>query len=259
MSQSLASHYVEAIERSFVAAEVWNWPRKRSSGEPSPDLRLLGKNIAGPVATVTLQNGVALETRLRVASHHDLVLSGGAVTNIPVMGQVVDVVVRWDERNIVANTKAIVHWSGNIAGQNVVALFTMESLDSVAEKCANDDGRGEVRFPLNLPAAIEVSKGKDVFGQIVDYSLSGCQFVAEEPVELDVDYSLTVLMPNSSVEMALRPRWVLNSEVGFQMGCTFTPEQGVLLACRHHPLPTGLSCPLRPQTTNWTGRNDDAI
>lgn len=258
MGQSLTSRYIEAVQRSFAAADTWTWPRKRKVGEPAPDARLLGRNISGPVACLTLQNGIAIETRLRAVSKHDLVLSGSAVTSIPVMGQVVDVVVRWEERNIITKTQAIVHWAGNIAGQNVVALFTIEPLELSVEELQSKDSRGEVRFPLNLPAAIEVEKGKDVFGNMVDYSLSGCQFIAEEAVELDVDYSLTVLMPNASVEMTLRPRWVLNTEAGYQMGCTFAPEQGVLLACRLHPQPTGLSCPLRPLTNNWDGKAHDA-
>ncbi len=257
MGHSLTSRYVDAIQRSFAPADRWAWPRQRSLGEPTPDSRLLGKNICGPVASVTLQNGATVETRLRAISQHDIVLSGSNVPTIPILGQVVDLVVRWDEWNIVTHTKAIVHWSGNIAGQPVVALFTIERLDAAVENWLSNDNRGEIRFPSDLNAAIEVGDGKDVFGRMVDYSLSGCQFIAEEAVELDVEYPMTVLLPNASVQMSLRPRWVLNTDAGLQMGCTFAPEQGVLLACRHHPLPTGLSCPMRPQTSDWNGANPD--
>lgn len=256
MGQSLTSRYAEVIQRSFASSSAWTWPRKRKAGEPSPDSRLTGKNISGVSAQVTLPSGTVVETRIRAMAKHDLVLSGADVTSIPVMGQVIDINVRWEDTETMTTTKAIVHWSGVIAGQDVIALFTIQPIDDCVARLNTKEARGEVRFPLDMPAAIEVSKGNDVFGRIADYSLSGCRFVAEKDIELDVDYSLTVLMPNSSVEMTLRPRWVLNSEAGFQLGCTFAPEEGVLLACRHHPQPTGLSCPLRPQTTNWDRQDD---
>lgn len=251
MGLSLTSRYAEVIQRSFATQVAWTWPRKLKAGEPIPDSRLTGKNISSVSARVKLQGGTTVETRIRALSQHDLVLSGADVSSIPVMGQVVDVNVCWDDSDVVTASQAIVHWSGVIAGQEVVALFTIDSLEASVARLAADEIRGEVRFPLDLPAAIEVSQGTEVFGRIADYSLSGCRFVAEQSIALDADYPLTVSLPNGSVKMTLRPRWVLNAEAGFQLGCTFAPEEGVLLACRHHPQPTGLSSPLRPQTTNW--------
>ena len=256
MGQSLTSRYAEVIQRSFATPAAWSWPRDRKAGEPGPDSRLTGKHLPGLSTVVTLANGSRVETMLRAVANHDLVLAGPDVAAIPVMGQVIDIVVRWSKFNIVIHSQAIVHWSGNISGQDVVAVFTTESMQAAAECLTHLDVRGEVRFPLSLPAAVEVTKGKDVFGHIADYSLSGCSFVAEEAIELDLDYPMTVLMPNSSVQMTLRPRWVLNSEGGCQLGCTFAPEEGVLLACRHHPQPTGLSSALRPQTTNWNAQDE---
>lgn len=251
MGQSLASRYAEVIQRSFATPAAWTWPRKRKAGESVPDSRLIGKNISGVTARVKLPGGTSVETRVRAMAQHDLVLSGADVSSIPVMGQVIDVDLCWDDSGVATTSQAIVHWSGIIAGQDIVALFTIESLEASVARLNTEEVRGEIRFPLDMPAAVEVSKGNDVFGRIADYSLSGCRFVAEQAIELDAEYPLTVLMPNGSVQMTLRPQWVLNAETGFQLGCTFAPEEGVLLACRHHPQPTGLSCPLRPQTTNW--------
>ena len=257
MTQSLTSRYAEVIEQSFVPCAAWTWPRQRCTGEPTPDSRLLDRNISALRADVTLRNGVTVAAQVRAVSQHDLVLNVSDLSAIPVMGQVVEVSVQWDEWSIVKSAKAIVHWSGSVYGRGVVAMFMIESMGKAVKQWLNDNSRGEIRFPVDLPAAIEVSKDKDVFGRIVDYSLSGCRFLAEETVELDVDYPLTVLLSNSSVEVTLRPRWVLNTDAGHQMGCTFEPEQGVLLACRHHPQPTGLSCPLRPQISNWTRSGTD--
>lgn len=93
----------------------------------------------------------------------------------------------------------------------------------------------------------------------MDYSLSGCRFLAEENIELDADYPMTVLMPSSTVEMTLHPRWILSTLNGYQFGCSVEAEQGVLLACRHHPTPTGFSVPLKPVTSQWDPQNNDHI
>jgi len=253
MIKSLSSRYADVIEKSFVPESAWRWPQPRDSAEAAPDQRLLGKNITGMRAELTLQTGATVTAQVRALSQHDIVLNIMDPASVPVMGQVAEVTLRWESLEVVTSVRAILHWSGNIYGQAIVGLFTIEPMGENVEQWQKDECRGELRFPSNLPATVEVSSERDVIGCIVDYSLSGCRFIAAENFDLDVDYAMTVLLPQSSVEVTLRPRWVQAGDAGFQMGCTFEPDQGVLLACRHHPQPHGITTPFNPQTTNWVG------
>ncbi|MEZ6127003.1 MAG: PilZ domain-containing protein [Planctomycetaceae bacterium] len=257
MSQSLTRRYAEVVQRSFVPSQSWTWPRERQAGDVAPDCRLLEGSLPALTAFLTLPSGASMPAHVRSVSHHDLVMTVGDLNAIPVMGQVIDVTLLWNEWRILNSAKAILHWSGSIERQGVIAVFTIDSMGKVIEQWMNDNSRGEIRFPVNLPAVVSVGPGQDVVGRIVDYSLGGCRFLASESIDLDRDYPMTVQMPNASVRMTLHPRWSLNTEDGWQLGCTFEPEQGVLLACRHHPQPTGFSSPLRPVTSVWTSRSDD--
>lgn len=240
------------MEATNSTPAVWKWPQKRTANQPIPDPRLLRGQIPGLKAEIRLPNGLTVDAKVREAGQHDLVLLIDDLTRVPVQGQVVDVTLRFNDRIVCNGRKSILHWSGIISNQSVVALFTIEPLGNAVSRWKSDGERGEMRYPIDVPAVLNKSNGEEAFGRVIDYSLGGCRFHCTEAVEIGVEYESTILFQQATIDVHVTPRWVLNSDNGFQLGCTFREEQGVMMACRHHPQPTGLSSPLRPQTTNWT-------
>lgn len=248
--QSLTSRYAEVVQKTFRSTDRWTWPSDRQAGDSSPDARLMNYDLANTVANITLPNGRFYRCALRAVTSNDLILTCEDETLLPLLGQAVEVSVITEGKELTTAT-TILHWCGDIYGDVVVAGFTVEALPEELKSKSDDCSRGQIRFPLDMPAVISVSPEKDVSGTIMDYSLSGCRFLAKESIDLDLDYPMTALMPASAVEMTLHPRWVLNTINGFQYGCSVEAEQGVLLACRHHPAQTGFSYPLKPVTQHW--------
>ncbi len=256
--QSLTSRYAEVVRNTFRSTDRWTWPSERQAGDSSPDTRLMNYNLPNTVANVSLPNGKLVRCAIRTVTHNDLLLTCDDEALIPFLGQAVDISVITDGKELAAVT-TILHWCGDIYGEVVIAGFTVDALPEELTVKTDDCLRGQLRFPLDTPAVISVGPDNDVFGRIMDYSLSGCRFLAEENIELDADYPMTVLMPSSTVEMTLHPRWILSTLNGYQFGCSVEAEQGVLLACRHHPTPTGFSVPLKPVTSQWDAQNNDHI
>lgn len=251
MGQSLATTYASKMEATNTMPSHWKWPQSRNAIQTQPDPRLLNGCISGLKAELRLGNGIIVAADVRAVSQHDLVLIVDDLAKIPVNGQVLEVSLCLNGNLVLADRKSILHWSGVVSGEGIVALFTIEAMGVGVQKWMSTGERGEVRFPIDVPAVLQISDEVEAFGRMIDYSLSGCRFHCIDEVELGIEYRSTVLFPQSTVGVSITPRWVLNSEGGYQLGCTFQPEQGVLMACRHHPQPTGLSSPLKPQTTNW--------
>jgi hypothetical protein len=180
-----------------------------------------------------------------------VVLKVQDLQDTPVMGQVVEVSIADSTKMVLDSQKSILHWSGVVNKRSIIALFTINSVESALDPSLQDDARGEIRFPVEVAATIRAADGREIFGRILDYSLGGCRLISDEPLALDCEYRTTVQMPNASVDVALRPCWALKGERGYQMGCTFRSEEGVLMACRHHTQPDGLTRPMRPQLNNW--------
>ena len=256
MRPSLANRHVRRIKRASVQPSFWTWPRQLETGEPIPDSQLLQPAIPDLSAQLQMTNGQTVDASIRALSKHDIVLNIPSHRDVPVRGQVVDVTVCCAKWNVVTSQMCVLHWAGIINGTPVVAGFVLNSPGVAIDQPASHKSRNHIRFPVNLPAMVAIDSDQDVKGQIVDYSLSGLRLVTEEPIELERDYTVSVNTQPSCVQLTVRPRWVLDTGAGHQMGCTLPAEQGVLLTCRFHAQPTGLPTPLRPQTTNWNGTGD---
>ncbi|MEO2029848.1 MAG: PilZ domain-containing protein [Fuerstiella sp.] len=243
-------------QRASLQPSFWTWPRFLEKGQSAPDLRLLQQAIPELTAELRMPNGHTVDAAICALSEHDLVLNIPSHSNVPARGQVVEVTVCCGERKVVTTQKCILHWAGIINGIPVVAGFVLDSLGDALQQWTCHDTQTDIRFPVVLPAVVAVDSDHDVMGQIVDYSLSGLRLVTEEPIELEKDFATTVRMQHSSVQLTIRPRWVLDTGEGHQIGCTMPSEQGVLLACRFHAQPTSQSPPLRPQTRNWNGAGE---
>lgn len=254
MGQSIANTYATRMEAINTTPTQWKWPQPRNRNPILPDPRLLGGSITGLKAELRLGNGTIVDADVRAVSQHDLVLVVDDAARVPVNGQVLEVSLCLNGNVLLTDRKSILHWSGLVSGDGVIALFTIEPMGVGVEKWMSTGERGEIRFPIDVPAVLQISEEVEAFGRMIDYSLSGCRFHCIDEVELGNEYKSTVLFPHSTVDVSVTPRWVLNSEGGYQLGCSFQPEQGVLMACRYHPQPSGLSSPLKPQTTNWNGR-----
>ena len=264
MSESTAIHHARKTERTDLKPtttepSIWRWPRQRIAGEPTPDSRLLSATIAGLSAEIQLADGRIVQAGVRAVSQNDIVLDVPCLTVVPVLGQVVEVSLSSKQWSIVSRQKCILHWSGMIHGECVVAMFSVDRLGEVVEQWTYDQSRGEVRFPVDLPVIVKVDEERQIRGRMLDYSLNGCRFLCQEEIPLDQQYSTQVLFSTTSIEIGVQPRWVLNTGDGFQMGCTFQAERGVLLSCRHHEQNTELESPLKPQTTNWEGEADEEV
>ena len=259
MTKSIVSHYARRMEKTIVMPSAWRWPRERVAGETSPDSRLLNATIAGLSADVQLGGEKIVRAGVRAVSQHDLVLDVACLSTIPVLGQVIEVSLGSNEWSVLSHQKCIVHWSGIIHGESVVAMFTVDPLGEVVEQWTYDQPRSEVRFPVDLPLTVDIGDGLKVAGRMTDYSLNGCRFLCQDQIPLDQQFPAKVMFKETGIELGIHPRWVLNTEHGYQMGCTFQPERGVLMACRHHAQPAGLTSPLKPQTTNWDGEGNDAV
>ncbi|MEO2016866.1 MAG: PilZ domain-containing protein [Fuerstiella sp.] len=208
-------------------------------------------------AKLYLSAGGTVDASVCAVSEYDLVLNIPSHSNVPVSGQIVEVSICRRGSEVVTPQKCILHWAGVINETPVVAGFVFKSLGDAIRQWIPHNARNEIRFPVNLPAVVAVDSDHDVMGQVVDYSLSGLRLLTEEPVELDKELVTTVKVEHSSVELTLRPRWVLDTGAGHQIGCTMPAEQGILLAGRYHTQPTDLSTPLRPQTRNWNGTREE--
>lgn len=252
MKTSIANRYAARMLAARTPADSWQWPQSAGNSPAAPDPRLLDGEIRGLTARVTLGDGTLIEAGIRAVSQHDVVLLVNDPAKLPVQGQIVSVCVCLKGDVLLDELQCILHWSGIVHGQALVALFTVEPMGAIAKQWQGSGQRGEIRFPIDVPAALECEEDEPAYGRIVDYSLSGCRFHCVDEIELSVEYETTVLFPHATVELNLTPRWVLNSEDSFQLGCSFRPEQGVLMACRHHPAATGLSFPLEPKTADWT-------
>lgn len=266
MSESTAIHHARKTERTALKPtttepSIWRWPRQRIAGEPTPDSRLLSATIAGLSAEIQLADGRIVQAGVRAVSQNDIVLDVPCLTVVPVLGQVVEVSLSSKQWSIVSRQKCILHWSGMIHGECVVAMFSVDRLGEVVEQWTYDQPRGEIRFPLDLPVTVEVSDDVVVVGRILDYSLNGCRFLCNHPIALDQLYPARIQFANRSIELGIHPRWVQSTEDGFQMGCSFESERGVLMACRHHAPALVLESALKPQITNWPaeGEIDEAV
>ncbi|MEZ6130607.1 MAG: PilZ domain-containing protein [Planctomycetaceae bacterium] len=253
MSALTTKSHIDGSRQLSNPSSVWTWPRNRNEGEPDPDARLLGRNIAGMKAKIACPDGTVVEARVRTISQHDVVLTIADPGSVPVEGQAVELTLLYQNWDVLPAHQAIVHWSGDVYGQHLVGLFTVEALGEVAEQWQSTETRGEVRFPILLSAAVQVSQQMELPGLIMDYSLSGCRFQAADRLELDVIYPFHVQLPHRRLDMSLRARWIQQNEAGYQMGCTFQQEQGVLLACRHHAAPGTHDEPL---TSDWDSLKD---
>ncbi len=256
MRPSIANRQVRHINRNSEQPSLWTWPRHLEKGGPKPDSRLLQPEIPKLSAQLRMSNGHTVDASICAFSDHDLVLNIPGHSSVPVRGQVVEVTVSCGERKVVTSQKCILHWAGVIYGTAVVAGFVLDSLGDAIQQWSFHDTRNDIRFPVFLPAVVAVDSDHDVMGQVVDYSLSGLRLLTEEPIELEKDFVTTVELQHSSVQLTLRPRWVLDTGAGHQIGCTMPSEQGVRLACRFHAQPNAAATPLRPQTTNWNGTAD---
>ena len=260
MILSLANRNVRRMKRASVQPSFWTWPRHLSKGEPTPDSRLLQPEIPDLSAQIRMPNDHTVDASICAVSEHDLVLNIPSHSNVPVNGQIVEVTICCGGEKVVTPQKCVLHWAGVINETPVVAGFVLKSLGDSIKQWIPNNSRNEIRFPVNLPAVVAVDSDDDVMGQIVDYSLSGLRLLMEEPIELEKECVTTVMVQQSSVELNLQPRWVLDTGAGHQVGCTMPAEQGLLLAGRFRTQSTGPSSPLRPQTTNWngTGNGDDS-
>lgn len=252
MKTSIANRYAARMLAARTSAESWQWPDSAGHSPAAPDPRLLNGEIRGLTARVCLNDGSIVEAGIRAVSQHDLVLLINDASRIPVQGQIVSVNVCLKGDILLEQLQCILHWSGCVHGQALIALFTVEPMGAIARQWQGSGQRGEIRFPIDVPAALGCEDDDPAYGRIVDYSLSGCRFHCVDDIELSTEYETTVLFPQSTIELNLTPRWVLNSQDSFHLGCSFRPEQGVLMACRHHPAATGLNFPLEPKTSDWT-------
>jgi len=237
----------------------WNWPRTADPIESSPDSRLLRGHIAELTATIRPGLGATADAGVRAITRHDILLVTQTPNSVPVLGQVVNVALCLDGRLIVSNVACVLHWSGMIHGEHVLGLFAVEPLGDFVNAWGTKEQRSGIRFPIDVAATMHAENqgGADMpgesftSGRIVDYSLGGCRFVAEDEVCIGHEYETQVLLGESVIDIHLTPRWVQRSEIGYQLGCSFREEEGVLLACRHLPQTHGLTTPLKPYTRNW--------
>lgn len=251
MTSSIANRYATRMLAAQKPSAIWEWPQNPGQSPAAPDPRLLSGEISGVTARLNFGRGPLVEARIRAVTQHDIVLIINDPAKVPVQGQIVDVDICLKGDILLEGLQTILHWSGTVHSENLVAMFTVDPMGAIVKQWQGSGQRGEIRFPIDAPAALEVAEDDPTYGRIVDYSLSGCRFHCIDEIELSAEYEATVLFPNSTVEVNLTPRWVLNSEDSYHLGCTFRPEQGVLMACRHHAQPTGLSFPLEPKTPNW--------
>ena len=187
MGQSLASTYARKMEATNTRLQQWKWPQKRNAVQALPDPRLLNGCIAGLKAELRLENGMTVDADVRAVSQHDLVLVVEDLVKVPVNGQVLEVSLSLNGNVILTDRKCILHWSGIISGEGVVALFTIEAIGVGVQKWMSTAERGEVRFPIDVPAVLQISDGAEAFGRLIDYSLSGCRFHCIDEVELGVE------------------------------------------------------------------------
>ena len=234
---------------------MWQWPCELRSGEVTPDTRLLCPEVAGLTARLCFSDETVQVCDVRSVSDHDVVLKVADLSRIPIKGQIVEVTISDGDRMVLDSQKSVLHWAGEVSKRGIIALFTINSVGNCLGPYFHEDARGEIRFPVELQAMVELQDGREVNGRIVEYSLSGCRFVCEEPLALDCEYHMTVKTAGSSVDLALRPRWSSKSESGYQMGCTFRSEEGVLLACRHHTEASKAQSGMRPTLNGWRSRS----
>ncbi len=237
----------------------WEWPCALRADEVNPDTRLLCPEIAGLKAHVCLPDETVVAAEVRAVSHHDVVLKVKDLRDIPIRGQVVEVTITQDRQIVLDAQKSILHWSGKVNKRSIVALFTVNSTETALEPWMQNDARGDVRFPVEVAATIQAGDGRKLNGRILDYSLGGCRLITPEPLVLDCEYKTAIQVLGSSIDIALRPRWAMKGQRGYQMGCTFRSEEGVLLACRHHAQNTPNdppSNPMRTQLHNWNRREE---
>ena len=251
MKPTIASRLTRNRLSKNRAPAVWQWPRELRSGEVSPDTRLLCPEIAGFSARLHFSDESVVVADVRSVSNHDIVLKVSDPGQVPVLGQIVEVTISHEGQILLDDQKSVLHWSGIVSKCGIVALFTINPTGEAFKPFIGTDARGEIRFPVELPATVETQSGRKLAGRIVDYSLSGCRFICDEPLALDCEYHTIVKMGHSSVDVALRPRWATKGGGGYQMGCTFRSEEGVLLACRHQKDATADTGLMRPLSNNW--------
>lgn len=259
MGPSVVSQYAQRTSRLFHRGQDWVWPRPADPIESRPDARLLRGSISELTATIRPGLGANVDASVRAITKHDLVLVTHGSSPVPVLGQVVEVSLCLDGKLVFANVQCVLHWSGTVNGEDVLGLFTVEPLGDFVNAWGSGEQRTGIRYPIDTAAAIYAGDAQtaddcdeeSTNGRIVDYSLNGCRFVAEDEVSIDNEYEAHLLLGESTVEMHMTPRWIQNTDVGYQMGCSFRPEEGVLLACRHLPQTHGLTTPLKPYTRNW--------
>ena len=250
MTTSIAHRYANTMLAAQPPVSAWTWPQAAADTPTTPDARLLSGEIAGLTARVDLGSAGVVETCVRAVSQHDLVLVVPDPGLVPVRGQVVSITICLKGDVLFDGISGILHWSGMVHGRGIVGLFTVEPMGAIVRQWQGSGQRGEIHYPVDVPAALG-AEDEPAYGRIVDYSLSGCRFHCVDEIELSEEYDTTVLFAHNTIELNLTPRWVLNTADCFQLGCTFRPEQGVLMACRHHTQPTGLCFPLAPKTNDW--------
>lgn len=250
MGPSVALHYASKVKEAQKLSETWSWPCRLRPIDTEPDERLISGHIPGLSASIEQSSGNPIEVAVRAVSSHDLVLKVHDPSLIDVRGQVVHVTLFHQADFVARQVPCVLHWRGNIDGECVIGLFSVEEMVGVS-RWQSRQARQGIRYPVDMNCLVEVAEEEFVSGTIVDYSLNGCRFVAQKDIAIDRTYTTRVLLGNSTVDVHLHPRWVQRTADGLHMGCSFNKEEGVLLACRHHAQPTGLTLDLRPATSDW--------
>ena len=238
MKTAIAAELFDRNRNASPQSQPWVWPNNGGLAEVQPDPRLLAAEIPGVSARIFFPDESVVTAEVRAIAAHDLVLRVQDLASVPIRGQLVTVMLCKDGEVLLDGEKAVLHWSGRINNRAIVALFTIKANEERLKDCYTADTRGELRFPVQLPAKIESGDGRLINARIVDYSLNGCRMMCEQELALDCEYHTTICAGASSIDVAIRPRWAMKVANQYQMGCTFRSDEGVLLATRHHQQPT---------------------
>ena len=233
MKTAIAAELFDRNRNASPQSRPWVWPARGNSAV-QPDSRLLSPEIPGLSARIFFPDESVVTADVRAIANHDLLLRVPDLTKVPIRGQLVTVMLCKDGDTLLDGEKAVIHWSGQINNRGVVALFTIKPNDERLKDCYTADSRGELRFPIELHTSLETNDGRTINGRIVDYSLNGCRLMCDQELALDCEYHATIQAGKSKVDVAIRPRWAMKVANEYQMGCTFRPDEGVLLATRHH-------------------------
>ena len=196
------------------------------------DDRLTTGRLPNVAAHVTCRDMTEVNCAVRAIGSQEAVLVVVGAEGYLNVGDVVTFSLREGDEQLFGAQTGIVHWVMADGNTRVIALFSGSRLDRLLDHRLINDGRTDIRYPVDLQAFVRIERCQ-LEARIVNYSLHGLCLVSGVALEAHRHYQASVICDSGSVCLSVFPQWITTTANGNITGCSLKEEHGVMLTRRH--------------------------